>query len=107
MAYLYLSVVSEIMRESLEKQYSLNNDGLFVVGGGITKNKTFLSYLSSSIKNPVLLLDTEEISALGAALVGQNTVSDEHVPIKYSEIEKSAKLKSLVQETKKCYEALF
>ncbi len=106
-AYLYLSVVSEIMRESLEKQYSLNNDGLFVVGGGITKNKTFLSYLSSSIKNPVLLLDTEEISALGAALVGQNTVSDEHVPIKYSEIEKSAKLKSLVQETKKCYEALF
>ena len=106
-AYLYLSVVSEIMRESLESQYSLNKAGLFVLGGGITKNKTFLRYLSSSVSLPVLLLDTEEISALGAALVGQNTISCESVPISYKEIEKSEKLNELIKETKRCYEVLF
>ncbi len=105
-AYLYLSVLSEIMRCDLENQYNLNKDGIFVVGGGITKNKTFLSYLSSAITQPVLLLNTEEISALGAALVGQNVVSSHSIKIKHIEVEKNIKFERLIKETVKCYKEL-
>ena len=105
-AYLYLSVLSEIMRSDLENQYNLNKDGIFVVGGGITKNITFLSYLSSAITQPVLLLNTEEISALGAALVGRNAITSQSIKIEHIEVEKNIKFEKLIKETIKCYKEI-
>lgn len=75
-AYLYLSAVSELMREDLQASFMLGCDFIFVSGGGITGNDVFMKYLAAAIGEPVVLLDTEEISALGAALTAVAAYSD-------------------------------
>lgn len=74
-AYLYLSAVSELMRADLESVFSLSDDFIFAAGGRIIDNCLFMSYLAAAINHPISLLETEEISALGAALVGLSAYS--------------------------------
>ncbi len=75
-AYLYLSSVTELMRSDLQCTFSLAEDFIFVAGGKIVENGVFMKYLATAINHPVSLLETEEISALGAALVGVSAYSD-------------------------------
>lgn len=105
-AYLYLSVVSELMRDDLEKKYSLSRDGLFIVGGGITGNSLFMRYLSASISLPVYMLETEEISALGAALSGANAYGRKAFEIRHILIAKDEEKSELIENTKNRYREL-
>lgn len=101
--YLYLGVVTEMMRRNLEKEYKKNKDFIFAVGGGVTKNPLFLSYLSSSLSSPIHLLETEEISALGAAMAGMKAKNVKAERIGKRIINPDNKYTKLIDETAKIY----
>lgn len=105
-AYLYLSSVSRIMMDDLARQYTLDNDAVLAIGGGITKNTVFTSYLATAIGMPTIMLDTEEISALGAALVGLSSFSKKKVHIGMNNVYPNEKLQALVENTLSRYRKL-
>ena len=108
-AYLYLAVVSEIMRRDLASQYKLCASFTFVAGGGITENHLFLEYLATALASPVTILRTQEISALGAAFVGLEAFSPklaDEISKKFGfdTIEPNDRLKAIIRNTLARYE---
>lgn len=101
--YLYLGVVTEMMRRNIEKEYKKNKDFIFAIGGGVTKNPLFLSYLSSSLSSPLYMLETEEISALGAAMVGMKAKNLKIEKIGKRIIYPDSKYTKIINETAKRY----
>lgn len=101
--YLYLGVVTEMMRKNIEKEYKKKKDFIFTIGGGVTKNPLFLSYLSSSLSSPIYMLETEEISALGAALLGMKAKNIKAEKIGTRIIYPDSKYTKLIDETAKRY----
>lgn len=75
-AYVYLATVSELLRESIAKDTGTEKDFIIAAGGGITRNDCFMRVLSSAFSSPISMLDTSEISAFGAMLVGLSALQD-------------------------------
>jgi sugar (pentulose or hexulose) kinase len=49
----------------------------YFAGGAVTKDEVFMTYKASILGREILVLDTDEISALGAALAAAGAAGDE------------------------------
>ncbi len=75
-AYLYLAAVSEILRKSIADDTAFSGDFIMSAGGGITSNDCFMRLLATAFGSPVFVLDSAEISALGAMLTGLSALGE-------------------------------
>jgi len=65
-AYVYLNIVSRMMLDKVSSYIA--RPFSFFTGGAITNNDLFMRYRASIIGEPVNILNTDEISALGACV---------------------------------------
>lgn len=103
-AYSYLCVLSKIGEGSLT-----SGSYLAVSGGGITQDEVFMDFLAQAEGGPIVVLDTSEISSLGAALVGLkalgnvNAISKISSKISYKMVYPSGRFKGLIEDAKSRY----
>lgn len=111
-AYIYLAAVSEILRSSIEHDAALGNDFIMAAGGGITDNHCFMQLLAAAFGSPVLVLDTPEISALGAMLTGLAALGEAEKAdavissIDYHEIMPDSRLYGILEDAGRRYSSL-
>ncbi len=72
-AYVYLCAMTRMILEGLRKYCA---DGPYYAGGGIVSEEIFMRYMASMIKKPINVYDTEELTALGAALAAVTAAND-------------------------------
>lgn len=73
--YVYLGMASRIMLDDLKKY--CNDSVPYIAGGAMTKDEVFMTYKASILNREILILDTDEISALGAAVAAAFAGEDE------------------------------
>jgi len=73
--YVYLGVISRLMLSDLMKYCGGSTP--YLAGGAVTKDEVFLRYKASILGREILVLDTDEISALGAAVAAAVASGDE------------------------------
>ncbi len=73
--YVYLGMISKIMLEDLNNH--CGDATPYFAGGAVTKDEVFMTYKASILGREILVLDTDEISALGAALAAAGAAGDE------------------------------
>jgi sugar (pentulose or hexulose) kinase len=72
-AYVYLCAMTRIILEGLR---TYCEDGPYYAGGGIVGDETFMRYKASMIQKPITVYDTEELTALGAAVAAVTAAGD-------------------------------
>lgn len=72
-AYVYLCAMTRMILEDLFKHCK---SGPYFAGGGIVSNETFMRYKASMLKKDITIYDTEELTALGAAIASIISADD-------------------------------
>jgi sugar (pentulose or hexulose) kinase len=72
-AYIYLCAMTRMILEGL---FKYTKDGPYFAGGGIVSNETFMRYKASMLKRDITIYDTEELTALGAAIAAIVSAND-------------------------------
>ncbi|ABV34264.1 FGGY-family carbohydrate kinase [Pseudothermotoga lettingae] len=111
--YLYLCYTSRLTVENLEK---FVGQLPVIAGGGLTDNKTFISYKASMLGKTIYYLNTAELTALGAAISAIRGANDFqmieylrkkiHFEKVFPNKELSEKMNELYKEIQRGYERL-
>lgn len=71
--YLYLATLLGVMEADLMASFDLEDYRLpYYAGGGVCNDRLFMDYLATAINHEVHVLDTKEITALGAVCSAMN-----------------------------------
>ncbi len=85
-AYIYLSLGSKHMYDELAGFCSTSPENMpYFAGGGITENRLFMKLKATAVGREINVLNTTELSALGAALSGMCACGKDSVPKEMSE----------------------
>lgn len=109
-AYVYLCSMSRMIYESVTAQSSLASE--YIAGGKIAHDATFMRYKASMLQRPITILDTNEITALGAALAAIQARGDRETLAKCKQeigktvIEPEKSLSAQLAEAYKVYQEL-